>query len=121
MIILTCIALVAGSLDEAASAGLSRIGRVNLEYAGAVLEEQDGSMCLTGLAQGHDDTAAFAVKLAPGEKLVAIFHNHPDVEHREGRWGHAGEHFSPGDIATAQRLGVKSYLRVDKTGKILKM
>lgn len=110
MITLMCAIILNESVETAAVGALGRLAK-DVEYSGAILQEQNGSVCVTEVARAKDDKHfEFRLRLEVGEKLVAVFHTHV----ARGR----SDQFSDDDIQMARKLKVISYIRDNQDGRV---
>lgn len=84
-----------------------------VEYGGAILEVRDEFCYTAPVTQNKPTRIAYDVFTAPGERVAALYHTHPAAvrPRRAGR-------FSAADVASAERMRVKSFVGVAATGDI---
>lgn len=116
MITLICALIVTGSAEQASIQALNNLGDNN-EYVGAVIEEPDGQFCVTNVGKGDRDSFEVRFRLTAHEKIVALFHNHPEAQDSGLTIDSV---FSDGDIRAARILHAVSYVRVDRTRTIIR-
>jgi Domain of unknown function (DUF4329) len=78
-----------------------------VERAGIIIEEPDGSYRATAPQPGAESSFSIDVWLKRGERIAAIYHTHPLCG--EAR---TDVFFSPGDVETADKLKVPSFIYV---------
>lgn len=115
MITLMCTMLMGSATMDEVAVGALKGARRDVEYAGAIIKEDNGELCVTGMAEGNDDHFEFKLGLRGEEKIVAIFHTHIGGGPNESGW------FSQDDVKEARKLGVISYIRDNVSKKIKKL
>lgn len=105
------------SPDEAAISALSKITEKKYELGGII--SQAGDRYYTSEPMGDKRTGSFTarVKLPQGERAVGLYHSHPSAMHESIG---DSELFSPGDVETAQRMKMLSYIKALASDKIKK-
>lgn len=93
------------------SAARDMIGRLNVddknEQAGLLLVSPDGKYTSTlPVSQNHHDDFTLQMQLKKGWKVAGVFHTHPSA----GKHDTDANYFSPGDLDTATKFKVPSYI-----------
>jgi hypothetical protein len=93
--------------DAAAVAALAKALRMDptVEWGGLVFQLRDGGYVFSEpVTSERREVCGYQGEAPAGSRLVGIYHTHPQHE--------ADDFFSTRDIATAKRVGVKSYIGV---------
>lgn len=117
MAMVACMPVYADGFDTPAAAAVYALSQAMAahsctETAGVVIWA-GGGYTLSVPVTGTDDRFTLRVALHAGERIVALWHTHPDCEGAPN----AGI-VSPQDIETATALRVPSYIGVQSTGVV---
>lgn len=103
------------SKDKAALQALAKLPPGRREYAAALYAREglDGLLeyCHSVPIAGSGHDFSFRTDPRDGNRLAGIVHTHPGKEK-------SANHFSPGDVSTADRLNQTSYIRANETGEV---
>jgi hypothetical protein len=102
-------------IDRAAVEAFHHIPAGPHEYGGAIYRDAAGRYCYSVPGRGKgDDSFTFRIVIPDGAALAGLYHTHP----YDG--GKESDTFSPDDVKVADKLDVVSYIRVARTGLILR-